>query len=488
MLRHVLMTGASLAAALLLASPALAQTAAEVIQKASDAMGAGKVKSLRYGGDGTGWTYGQAYNADLKWPKLNVHGLTRYINYDTGTLRQEMTISRAEPKGGGAVPLQGQQKNDFYLSEGFAWNVAGQNTVPGSRFVADRTHQLWTTPHGVLKAAAKSNATVKWQGEGKNKTAVLSFTEAGKFTAKVSLDAKYLVTKVETRLPDPVLGEVSAVALYQNYMDFGGVKFPTRIKQSQGGAQTLDLVVKDFAANPTVTIPVPDAVKSAGERVTTEKVADGVWYIAGGTHHSVAIEMKDHLILVEAPLSDARTLPVIAEVKKLAPPKPIRFMINSHNHFDHSGGVRAAASEGATIVAHSSAKAFFEKALAAPSKIAPDALAKSGKKAKVMGVGDKQVMKDASRTVEIHKIKDSVHGNAFLMVYLPKEKLLIEADAYTPLPPNAPVPETPNANNVNLIKNVERLKLSVDKILPLHGRVVPLGDLYTTAKMKAPTS
>jgi hypothetical protein len=106
----------------------------------------------------------------------------------------------------------------------------------------------------------------------------------------------------------------------------------------------------------------------------------------------------------------------------------------------------------------------------------------------VMGVGDKQVLKDGTRTVEIHQIKNSVHGEAFLMVYLPKEKLLVEADAYTPLPPNAPVPEVANANNVNLIDNIHRLKLSVEKILPLHGRVVPLAELYTTAKVKPPTS
>jgi glyoxylase-like metal-dependent hydrolase (beta-lactamase superfamily II) len=75
-----------------------------------------------------------------------------------------------------------------------------------------------------------------------------------------------------------------------------------------------------------------------------------------------------------------------------------------------------------------------------------------------------------------------VHNDTFLMVYLPKEKLLIEADAYTPLPPNTPPPATPNANNVNLIANIERMKLSVDKILPLHGRVVPTSELYATAK------
>ena len=73
-----------------------------------------------------------------------------------------------------------------------------------------------------------------------------------------------------------------------------------------------------------------------------------------------------------------------------------------------------------------------------------------------------------------------------LMVYLPKEKLLIQADAYTPLPPNAPPPSPPNANNVNLVDNIERLKLAVDRILPLHGRVVPVAELYATASRAMP--
>jgi glyoxylase-like metal-dependent hydrolase (beta-lactamase superfamily II) len=201
----------------------------------------------------------------------------------------------------------------------------------------------------------------------------------------------------------------------------------------------------------------------------------------------VAIEMKGHLVLVEAPLNDARTLAVLEEVKKLAPGKPTRTVINSHHHFDHSGGLRAAASQGATIVAHSAAKGLFDKALAAKGTINPDALDKSGRKAaSVKGVGVKQVLTDGARRLEIHKINDSVHNDPFLMVYLPKEKLLIEVDAYTPGPAGTNPPDVPNANNFNLIKNIERLKLGVDKILPLHGRVVPLGDLYAWAKQPMP--
>ena len=113
-------------------------------------------------------------------------------------------------------------------------------------------------------------------------------------------------------------------------------------------------------------------------------------------------------------------------------------------------------------------------------------MAQANKPPRLQGVVDKAVMSDATRTLELHRIAGSAHTESFMMVYLPKEKLLIEADGYTPLPPNAPPPTIANLNNLNLIDNVERLNLQVDRILPLHGRVVPLKDLYVTAGKTPP--
>jgi glyoxylase-like metal-dependent hydrolase (beta-lactamase superfamily II) len=464
---------------------AWAYEATAVLKRANAMMG--EPKSIRYVTEGTGFTFGQAFVPGDPWPKITVHSQTRSINYDTASMREEIALSRAEPKGGGGYPLvgQGQQRNDQFVSGDKAWNVAANNPVPGPRFVMDRIHQLWITPHGVIRAAMKNNATVSFETKNGRSVAAVKFTELGRFMATAYFDEDYLLQRVESRLPDPVLGEVSAVATYSNYRNYNGTLFPTRIEQSQGGFPTMDLAVREVQINPLVDIKVPENVDKFTERVTLEKVAEGVWHVAGGSHNSVVVEMKDHLVLIEAPLNDGRSEPVMAEVKKLAPGKPIRFMINSHNHFDHSGGVRTAAAEGATIVTHAASKAFFEKALTAKNTIAPDALSKSGKTAKVMAVAkDLTVMKDSTRTLEIHRIKDSIHNDAFLMVFLPAEKLLIEADAYTPMPPNAPPPATPNANHLNLIDNIERLKLPVERILPLHGRVVPVADLYIAASRK----
>src|SRR5262245_56632700 len=116
------------------------------------------------------------------------------------------------------------------------------------------------------------------------------------------------------------------------YKDFAGVKFPTRIRQTIGGYPALDLMVTDVQPNVAVDVAVPDLIKQTPApygKTATHMAADGVWYITGGSHHSVLIEMKDHVILVESPLNDDRAAAVLAEVKNLVPSKPIKYVIRS---------------------------------------------------------------------------------------------------------------------------------------------------------------
>jgi glyoxylase-like metal-dependent hydrolase (beta-lactamase superfamily II) len=463
-------------------------SANDAIARASKAMGAEQLTSLRYAGEGEGFTFGQAYLPNGPWPKVAYHAVVRTIDYEAGAMRDEVTLSRAEPRGGGGYPLVGQQRNDQFVSGELAWNVVGGNVVPGTRFVADRVHQLWITPHGALKAAQRDNATLA-AGQGEGGVQRLSFTQAGRLRATVTLDAQGLVTQVDSTVPDPVLGDTAVRTTYSDYKDFGGVQFPTRVRQIAGGHAVLDLVVKEVQPNaPVAALAVPDAARNTAERVTADKVADGVWFLAGGSHNSVLLEMSDHLVLVETPLGDARTQAVIEQARTLAPGKPIRYAVNSHAHFDHSGGIRAAVAEGATVVTMAGNVPYFQSALATPNALRPDRLAQAGKPARLQGVtGDKGLLSDGTRTIELHKISGGPHSDTMLMVWLPKERLLIQADAYTPLPPNTPPPATPNANNVNLIENIERLQLPVDRILPLHGRMVPLAELYTTAGRTAPS-
>ena len=457
-------------AALLFSLPLMshAQATRAVLEDAASALGASSLTSLEYAATGAMFDTGQSAIPGQRGPQFTLKSYVRSINYETASLQTDFERARAEARGGGApAPRQLQ-----LVSGDLAWNVVGDVTSSRPETVAERQLQLWSTPHGIIKAAMKYNASV----EGRT----VSFAAPGRFTVKATLNDAKLVDRVEAMVAYPVVGDLPVEIRYAEYKDFGGVKFPMKITQSAGGVPALELAVTDVRPNARVDIQVPDAVQQSTRpyaRVTPQKVAEGVFYLTGGSHHSVAIEMKDHVIVVEAPLNDERAMAVITTVRELAPTKPIRYVIATHHHFDHSGGLRAFASVGVTVVAHESDRAFLTQALAAPAVLSPDLLAKSGRKGQVEGVRERRVMSDGTRTVEIHHIAGSPHEDGMLMVYLPTEKLLIQADTFTPPPPNAPPPSAINPNSVNLADNITRLKLAVDQHLPLHGRIVPMADL-----------
>jgi len=465
--------------AVLLFAPIIAdaqdnRAALEAVEKA---LGATGLKSLEFQGGGTFFWVGQSYTAGTAWPQFNVRSLTRVVNYDTASLREEMVRTRAlEPPKGGGPYVRGEHKAVAFLSGDHAWNVMGDAATPAPIALVDRQFQLWSTPHGVIKAAMAGKGTI--QGR------TIAFAVPGAFKATAILDAANLIERIEATVTNPVLGDMAVTVSYADYRDFGGVKFPTKIRQSHGGFPALDLTVTEVKPNAAADIPVPDNVKQATNvyaRVQSQKAADGVWYVTGGSHHSVVIEMKDHLIVAEGPLNDERALAVIKEARTLVPNKPIKYLVVSHHHFDHSGGVRAFAGEGATLITHAASQPYFERIVAAPATVRPDHLAKSGKKAAVEGVRDRKVLTDGTRTVEIRQIAGIQHADDMLMVYLPKEKLLIQADAYTPPAPNAAPMSPPSPFNVSLAENIKNQGLAVDQLLPLHGRIVPLAELHKAA-------
>ncbi len=455
------------------------QEAKTVLEGVAKTMGATDLKSVQYAASGLAFAVGQNFNPSAPWPKFNVKSYSRTINYETASLRDEIIRTQAEhpPRGGGGQPIIGEQRQVLLVSGTHAWNQPGDTAVPTPVALVDRLLQLWITPHGVVKAALAHNATVQSRTEGGKKMTTVAFMDPGKFKVTALINDQNLVEKVESWVGNPVLGDMPVETTYSDYRDFDGVKFPTKILQKQGGFPTLDLTVSAVQPNVAVDIQVPDNVRQAAVRVDAQKVADGVWFLAGGTHHSVLVEMKDYVVVVEGPQNDERATAVIAEVKRTVPTKPIKYVVNSHHHFDHSGGLGPFVAEGATIVTHATNKPFFERALAAPRTVNPDLLAQSGKKATIETMNDKQVLRDDTRTLELYLIQDNTHCEGLIMAYLPKEKLLIEADAYTPAPPGTPPPTQANPFSVNLVENIERLKLEVDQILPLHGRVVPLAEL-----------
>ncbi|MFO1190616.1 MAG: MBL fold metallo-hydrolase [Rhodoferax sp.] len=476
-----LVLASSLAALLASCASVPTESAVSVLQRANAAMGGTSLRSISFAGTGTGATFGQAFEPGMAWPRITYSSFSRIADYDNAAFREDAARSRAEPTGGGAVPLMGtgEQRTMGLLRGSTAWNLVGPAPVASPVATDGRIHDLWTTPHGVIKAALANNPTIRMRSEGGRTLSAVSFTVPGRFQATALINSDGLVEQIESVQPHPVSGDTASVITFSDYRDNAGVKFPMRIRQTMGGYPVLDLAVAEVKPNSAAIFEVPALVSAAVERVATEQAAPGVWFLAGGSHNSVAIAMKDHMMVVETPLYDGRSLPVLAEARRLGEGRPVRYVVNSHHHFDHAGGLRTAIAEGATLVTSEMARPYFERTFANPNSINPDALQRSGRKATITGVSGKRSFTDGERVVDVYYIEGSVHAQGFMMVHLPREKILIQADAFTPGAPNTPAPARPNDLHLNLVQNIERLGLQVERILPLHGRMVPMGELLT---------
>ena len=201
------------------------------------------------------------------------------------------------------------------------------------------------------------------------------------------------------------------------------------------------------------------------------KLAEGV-YLITTPYNALAIEFKDYIVVVEAGQSVATGQNILTEVKKVYPNKPIRYIINSHPHEDHSLGLAPFVAEGATIVTYKNNKKFFETAFSTPRTLLNDSLAQNKRKPKVMGIGEKQVFKDDNHSLELHHIIDTdiekVHSDGIIVAYLPKEKILFQADFTLPTGGAAPNPFVQS-----LGANMGKLKLDFDRYLGVHPSQTP---------------
>jgi glyoxylase-like metal-dependent hydrolase (beta-lactamase superfamily II) len=444
----------------LLAAVAAAQEAKTVLQNAIQTMG--NVKSIQFSGTGHLSAVGQAWNPTSPWPETIIKSYTKTIDYSAQSAREELVRNEGDPPAkGGAAPFGGDQKQVNLVNRQYAWNQPGNAPQPAIAAAEERQLQIWLTPHGFLDGAMQNNATAK---KAKGGTAI-TFTAAGKFPVTGIIDSQNLVTKTETRIPNPVLGDMLVETDYSGYKDFNGVKFPTTIVQKQGGYPLLDLAITDVKAGVPLDLSVPDAVKEAKLPpvvVQTQKLGDGLWWLGGGTHHSVVVEFPNYVTVIESPLNDERAAAVMAEAKKLVPNKPIKYLVNTHNHFDHLGGVRYFVAEGVTVITNQMNKSYYEQIFKAPHTLAPDRLSQNPRKANYITVKDKFVLADGGREIDILHLENDNHNEGMLVVYIPKEKVLVEADDFTPPAPNGP-PPAPRAVafTKNLNANIERLKLDI---------------------------
>ena len=173
--------------------------------------------------------------------------------------------------------------------------------------------------------------------------------------------------------------------------------------------------------------------------------------------------MQDHVVVLEGGQSEARGLAVIAETRRVIPNKPIRYLVNTHAHFDHASGLAPFAAEGITIITHDNNKEYLEKALSTPRTLVGDSLAKANRKPRIEGAGDRKVLRSDARTIELHHVKNLAHSDGMLIAFLPKERILFTGDFNIPAAGQPVAPAIPT-----LIQTVERLKLDFDTHVLVH--------------------
>ena len=460
-------TGIALACYLGLAGAPHAQQG-DALKAASDTLGVATLKTLQFTGWGATFSIGRNYFPNDPWPRVYLRNYSALIDYDTAAMRVELQreMGAVMPLGGGG-PFTGEQRQIQVVSGSDAWNVpaGGGAARPQPGAAIERMLALWATPHGFVKAAIANNATMRRARGGTE----VSFAIGGKYTMTGVINARNQVERVQTWIDQPLVGDLLVETVYSVYRDFNGTLFPSRIVQSKGGHSTLEVAVVSVQPNAAASIAVPESVRGAKPppiRVDSEKLADGVYYFTGGGANTLAIEMRDHIVLVDTPTSEARVLAVFAKAKELIPNKQVRFVVVTHDHWDHAGGIRTAMDAGATIVMHEMYRPFFERVATMPHTVMPDRLSMSKKAPKFQTVGDSGQLSDGNRTIEIYNITGNVHAAGLLMAYLPKEKIVAEADAPGQAEPLISV-LVPSA--AALFDNIRRRKLDVQTIAPLHG-------------------
>jgi glyoxylase-like metal-dependent hydrolase (beta-lactamase superfamily II) len=212
-----------------------------------------------------------------------------------------------------------------------------------------------------------------------------------------------------------------------------------------------------------------DAADSQGLRLV--ELGRGVEHVVGGSHNNMIVEMKDYLVMFEAPIDARQSRWAIAAAKAKFPGKPIKYLVLTHHHMDHTSGARAYVAEGAAVIVPAPDKAFFTKAFAAPHTIDQDALQRHPRKAEIIEVADMLKISDGEREIGIYRI-DAKHVDGMLIMHIPDAKLVFVTDLYSPVRD-----VRGNPNQGDLIAGLEKWRLTPEILAGGHGGSSPYADL-----------
>jgi len=438
------------------------------------------VRTLTIEGEGVNYNLGQDLQPEAATQTFAITDYRRVIDVANSRQRVEQTRTPRFAYFQGPQPQRQVQALDGAVA--FNVNAQGQAARLGALSERDRHHDFYHHPLTLLRAALHPQAAVaNVRAVGTARQADIT-TPAGPVLT-LSIDAAGVPLSISSKAYHPNLGDVIVTTQFGTMQDVGGLRLPARFTgkvdefttwEITATRQAADEDVGDLAAPATLAAaPAPPA-----PTVTAEPIGPGLWFMAGQSHHSVLVEFSDHLMLIEAPQSEARTLAVIARAKETVPNKPLTQLVISHHHFDHTAGLRAAIAEGMRVITHAGNREWVERMANRPHTLQPDTLAKNASHLAVEAVEGEREIRDAAMAMTLFHVAGNPHSDTMLMAYFPRHRVLVEVDAYSP--GGAYHPYAPN-----LLENIAKRTLAVDRIVPLHGGIVPFADLVTAASAPA---
>ena len=452
----------------------------QVIHDAADALGGVEavqgVTSLRIEGDGSNYRLGQNRTPDSDLPTAAVQSYT--LEQDLQNHRTRAEVASANFAGRVSTAVTGMDKN-------VAYNVGQGGPQRADAMVAKERHaQFYHHPLTLLQAAlsdseAGGTTVSNLRQEMGHDMVDITTADGSELTLHVDSGTRQ-VLMISSMAYNSNLGDVVTATSFGDYADAGGLMLPQAITKTIDGLPSSALRVSHTVNAEIADLASPAEVASAPEpgpiaaHVTDEEIADGVWFLAGQSHHSVLVEFPEYTVLVEAPQHDTRALAVITRARELVPDKPLRYVVNTHHHFDHSGGLRAAVAEGLTVLTHEMNQALYEELVTRGHTITADHLAQNPAELMLETVaGDETLeLRDGNRVMELFRVGDNPHADGSLLVYLPADRILIQADLYIP-GVGGPFAESAAV----LLQTIRDRELRVNQLVPIHGMIQAVSDL-----------
>jgi len=498
-----------------------------LLAAASKEIGEANLRCITFSGVGYSGPVGQTFEnaVNIDWPRSEMANYTRTINWESGTSKE--TFDRkpdnnpASWKYGlgwvGGMPTQKELRQTHTTSGRYSWAIDGEAGQPVAVAPEDAERyqlDLWLNAPGFLKAArqpgANPRAIWRWeqiekgrdgnvvtfgtQTSGSEKVHVVGITMLGKYRVDATINSQNIITRIKATVNDNVLGDFNIEHESTNFIQAGASKWPIAWHSHQGWDDNWKFYSESTGHNayggkfPKVEanacgdpVTVPESVKQAQPpnpaQVTVEKMADGVYLLGGGPANSYMVEFRDFVAVFEAPLSEERSLAVIEQVAKLAPGKSIRWLISSHPHFDHIGGIRTYNHIGATVITHLINLPFLNRDVLTyrPRTVKPDILSlwpptEVAEGYNYEAIQENFVITDNTRILRVYYVQPLQHVAGMLMAYLPTERIAFEADLFD-------THEAPRASQIPSMRSfynqVQRMKLDVATIAPVHGKPVP---------------